>query len=159
MRNMKAAAIALVVMAVAACTPVAKRSVYPSGWSNFSSNETFRACAPYHLQKNMPIEHNLELLVTHGLLTQDQSQRVRIADVRVGDPECMVYAAYGLTTGSQTFFRGTKNDGLIQRSVAYWCANSEAPCPGVVVTIADGRVTNIRQATSDDQSKPPIVFH
>lgn len=155
---MKHATLLLCILAAAGCTPVAKRSVYASGWSDYSSGVAFKACAPYHLQKNMPVEPNLELLVARGLLTADQAQRARVADVRMGDPECLVYAAYGLSTDTVTFFRRTINDGLIHKSVAYWCSNSEAPCPGVVVTIADGTVTNIRRATPDDKPKPPIVL-
>ena len=145
-------------VAVTGCTPVSKRSVYSSGWSDDRSGAMFRMCAPYHLQKNMPIEPNLELLVAHGLLTPDQAQRARNADVQVGDPECLAYAAYGLSTGPVTFLRRTNKDGVIYKDITYWCSNSQAPCPGVIVTVADGKVTNIRRANPDDKPKPPAIF-
>jgi hypothetical protein len=155
---MKYITLLVCLVTILGCTPVAKRSTYPNGWSDYSSGITFKMCARYHLGKDMPVEPNLDLLVSHGLLNEEQAERVRHADVRVDDPECAVYAAYGLSTGAVTFHNRPNQEGLISKDVIYWCSNSQAPCPGVVVSIADGRVTGMRAATDSDRPKPLKTF-
>lgn len=134
--------LALASVLASGCAPYSSRSTYPSGWSNDTSERAYASCSVYHLRPDMPIEANLMLLVRTGRLTSEEANRVRDGRVRVGDSECAAFAAYGMDRSLNTFLTN-KDHALVQREVTYRCWNSTAPCPGIVIQIVDGRVTDI----------------
>lgn len=143
---MKAMFFILIAFVLAACTSVHK-SAYQSGWNNNSSENTYKECAMVWLDKDMFIQQNLNRLVQLNLLSNDEAGRVKEADLRSGDSECLVYATYGLNHSKVTFFMN-KDKQLISKTVHYSCQNSRVKCPGSEITIINGRVSNIKELTN-----------
>jgi hypothetical protein len=106
------------------------------------TNSAHQECGMYHLHKGMPIQQNLDRLITLGWLTTEQADRAASANVQIGDPECVAYAAYGLFISSYKVSTDlAKNE--IARELTYRCENSEAPCPGVKVKLSYGKVVGL----------------
>lgn len=134
-------------LSLAACDSVpTKRSAYPSGWNLDVSLEKHRQCGMVRFAKGTYIEHNLELLIDNGYLTQEQATRARNQDVRVGDPECVAYAAFGMSESLNTQSRDASKR-LISVRMDFRCEMSPTTCPGQRIVVADGHVV----------SKTPIV--
>lgn len=81
-------------------------------------------------------------LVSSGALTQDQGSRAIAREVQVGDPECMAYAAYGASLAKETLVMDA-HKSLVTLRWDYTCQHSPVSCPGLVVVIADGKVSSI----------------
>ena len=81
-------------------------------------------------------------LVSSGVLTQAQGRRVIAHDVRVGDPECMAYAAYGASLAKESFAMDSHKN-LVTVEWDFTCQHSPVSCPGLVVVIADGKVSAV----------------
>ena len=115
-------------------------SAYDSGWTNDTNEAAYKACSVYRITKDLSNPSVLENLVSSRVLTNEQAQRAISGDVRVGDPECLAYAAYGLDRhkiGTQTNNKGQ----FITKTATYLCSQSNVPCPGLVVRFSDGKVT------------------
>ena len=132
------AALALTVLSLSACAS-GPGSAYKDGWTETSSEHAYTECSVVHLAKGQLVPQNLDALVGNGMLTPAQAARVRAGTVRVGDPECLAYAAYGLQRAKITLTRDPSGK-LLSKTVAYVCGDSDAPCPGVNVEFVDGRV-------------------
>lgn len=127
-----------------ACASILQKSMYPSGWNAKVNESTYSTCGIVRHNEKIFIPQNVVALRNQGLLTADEAARVEKAAVKVGDSECMAYASYGMMRG--TVSKTSDRDGrTIERSVKYLCSNSPAPCPGVLVTFRDGRVSAIQQ--------------
>lgn len=127
-------------------------SAYESGWNGKISGEVFHECALSSWAPGFYFNENVDRLVPLGLLTQDEATRAKRHDVRVGDKECLAYAAYGFNPSKYQFSSNTKKL-LLSRSVEYRCEKSPIPCPGKLITIVDGRVSdiediNVKEATN-----------
>lgn len=81
-------------------------------------------------------------LVSSGVLTKDQGSRVIANEIQVGDPECMAYAAYGASMAKESFVMDPHKN-LVALQWDYTCQHSPVSCPGLVVVIADGKVSAI----------------
>lgn len=141
----KALAVAAVVASVlTACASIGQNSMYPSGWNANVNENAYSTCGIVRHNEKIFIPQNVVVLRNQGLLTADEAARVEKSAVKVGDSECMAYASYGLMRG--TISNTADVDGrTIEKSVKYFCSNSPAPCPGVLVTFRDGRVAAIQQ--------------
>lgn len=141
---------AVVACVLPACASIGQKSMYPSGWNASVNENTYSTCGIVRHNEKIFIPQNAVALRNQGLLTADEAARVEKATVKVGDSECMAYASYGLMRG--TVSNTTDLDGrTIEKSVKYLCSNSPAPCPGVVVTFRDGRVSAIQQIAKEHQ--------
>lgn len=127
---------------IGACSSTPK-SAYESGWDNEISENTYKECSPVWLNKDMFVSKNLNRLVKLGYLNSNQAERVKENNIRVGDPECAAYAANGLIRSNVTITRN-KNGQLTSKGFGYSCKNSQAKCPGVFITVSNGRITNIQ---------------
>ena len=130
------------VVLVAGCAMPASRSAYPSGWSMDRSAQVQKQCGVVWIGMVHSTPSNVPYLVSKGLLNQEQATRVDMQDVRPGDPECMVYAAYGLREGQATFQWDAKKR-LVSIQFDYRCDVSPLACPGRRVLVSDGRVSAI----------------
>lgn len=144
---MKAVLIIAVAAALSSCAAVEK-SAYSSGWNNTVSGETFTRCGRAVIGKGFRNPEVLSYLVETNTLTRDQADRATTADIRVGDPECQVYAAHGHYSGPSTFTQN-KDSKLLQRDIVYKCESASVECPGMVYSIVDGRVTAITPYTEE----------
>ncbi len=117
------------------------KSAYESGWTNDISEKTYTECAPVWLN-NILIPERLDDLVRLGHLNNEEAKRAKLSEVRVGDPECMAYAANGLFRTEVTY-RNNKEGQLTSKSFTYSCKNGPAKCPGTLITIVDAQVSNI----------------
>lgn len=97
-------------------------------------------CGMVWLDKEHFIQHNLDFLVQEGYLTAQQAYRAREHDVRLGDPECLAYAAYGLWQSKVTEVHDA-HKRLTSVAIDYRCELSPITCPSIRVQIIDGRVT------------------
>ena len=142
MRYIKIFPIALV---LTACSTVPE-SAYDSGWNNDVSEATYKECGKTTWNKGMYSSQNLRRLVPLGFLTQEQALRASKQEVRVGDPECLVFAAYGLKRGKFFNFTNDANKNLIEREFSYTCDTSDIKCPGKTFKVKNGVVTEISGA-------------
>lgn len=127
-----------------ACASIGQKSIYPSGWNANVNENAYSTCGIVRHNEKIFIPQNVVALRNQGLLTADEAARIEKAAVKVGDSECMAYASYGLMRG--TVSNMADLDGrTIEKSVKYLCSNSPVPCPGVLVTFRDGRVSAIQQ--------------
>ncbi|MDR6957439.1 uncharacterized protein YwbE [Pseudomonas brassicacearum] len=126
---------------VAAC--VSKpTSAYESGWTENTNEDAYNSCGRYRWDNKFKEPAVLQHLITSGALTSSQAQRAESQDVRVGDPECLAYAAYGLNRAKIGFQRN-KEGQVTEKIATYLCFNSEKTCSGVRVHFADGKVSRI----------------
>ena len=130
----------LVVSQLAACSNQPS-SAYESGWTSNTNEDAYAACGIYRIQKGFQDPAVLSQLVSSQRLTSEQAQRAAQRNVKVGDPECLAYAAYGLDR-TKIVFHKNKAGEATAKSVTYLCSQSEVPCPGLTVTFSDGKVTN-----------------
>jgi len=131
---------ALTLMTACSVTP---ESAYESGWNLKKSEGTYKECAMTWLKKDMFMAQNMDRLITLGYLTKEQAIRAAKSEVRVGDPECLAFAAFGLTRGSKLSFVNDSNKNLLERELNYSCKESNATCPGVSITIENGVVSSV----------------
>lgn len=124
---------------LAAC---ASKSAYDSGWTDETNEQAYGACGQYRVNKQFSNPGVLEGLIASGALSRSQAQRAIKQDVRIGDSECLAYAAYGLDRAVITTQKNTKGQ-VTQRLVTYQCSRSEVSCPSVRVHFADGVVSSI----------------
>lgn len=138
------AAIVACVLPACASIAIGQKSMYPSGWNANANENAYSTCGIVRHNEKIFIPQHVVVLRNQGLLTADEAARVEKAAIKVGDSECMAYASYGLMRGSVS--NTSDRDGrTIEKSVKYFCSNSPAPCPGVLVTFRDGRVSAIQQ--------------
>ena len=128
----------LAACALAGCA--GKQSAYESGWNNETNEDAYVACAPYRYQ-HREYQNVLDRVVAKGLLTGAQANRAMDMDVKIGDPECLAYAAYGAEILKTDFFK--PKGLLIKKAVTYDCREVSVPCPGLRVEFTDGKVTAI----------------
>lgn len=138
--------IAVVACVLPACASIGQKSMYPSGWNENVNENAYATCGIVRHNEKIFIPQNAVILRNQRLLTADEATRVEKADVKVGDSECMAYASYGLMRGPVSN-RVDLDGRTIEKSVKYFCSNSPAPCPGVLVTFRDGRISAIQQIT------------
>ena len=143
---MKFLLLMLSVFILISCTSMPK-SAYESGWNNDSSESIYKECATVWLEKDVFIPQNLNRLVQLKLLSGNDAGRVKIADLRPGDSECLIYATYGLNR-SKVKFVINKNKQLISKTVTYSCKNSQVKCPGTEIEIIDGKVSYIKELSN-----------
>jgi len=122
----------------------APKSAYESGWNNDMSNNIYKECAPVWLEKDVFVPQNLNRLVQLKLLSDNDAGRVKVADLRTGDSECLIYATYGLNR-SKVKFVINKEKQLISKTVTYSCKNSQVKCPGEEIKIIDGKISTIKE--------------
>jgi len=91
------------------------------------SNDTQRQCGTVWIGTAHSMPSNLPHLVAQGALTAEQAARVDVQDVRAGDPECMVYAAFGLRP-SQVNFSWAPGRRLVGIQWDYRCDDA-SPVP------------------------------
>lgn len=126
---------------IAACASKPS-SAYESGWTTNTNEDAYTNCAVFRLNKQIKDPAVLQHLVASGSLSKSQAQRALIQDVRVGDPECLAYAAYGLDRHKIAFYSNKKGQ-VTAKAVTYRCDQSEVVCPGLRVQFADGKVSGI----------------
>lgn len=135
--------ISMLAMAGCSSTPnVDFNEYYGSTWTNKASETTYTNCSVVWLNKDMMSSHNLQRLVENGKLTTEQAARAAKSFPKVGDPECMAYASYGLHRNTITLTRD-KNKQLIRKGTTYLCENSNAPCTGIKVEIENGLISSV----------------
>jgi hypothetical protein len=131
-----------IVLTLTACSTVPE-SAYESGWNNQVSEATYEECGKTTWNKEMYSSQNLARLVPLGYLTKEQATRASRQDVRIGDPECLVFAAYGLNRGKSFNFTTDTNKNLVEREFSYTCDTSDAKCPGITFKVKNGVVAEI----------------
>jgi len=130
------------VSVLSGCVSTVEKSAYTSGWTQKHSLKTQEQCGLVWIDKDHYMPGNLQVLVTYGLLTSEQAARVPTKELRVGDPECMVHATFGITQSRVVSSRDAKQH-LISVRFTYRCENSPVGCPGVEVDVADNHVASI----------------
>lgn len=126
---------------VAACVSKPS-SAYDSGWTENTNEDTYSSCGRYRWDNKFKEPAVLQNLVASGALTSSQAQRAEKQDVRIGDPECLAYAAYGLNRAKIGFQRNEKGQ-VTEKTATYLCFNSAPTCSGIRVHFADGKVSRI----------------
>ncbi|WP_338474327.1 hypothetical protein V3H56_05700 [Pseudomonas sp. MS646] len=117
-------------------------SAYESGWTENTNEDAYSTCGRYRWDNKFKEPAVLQRLVASGTLTSSQAQRAEAQDVRVGDPECLAYAAYGLNRAKISFYKNTKGQ-VTEKTATYLCFNNQPNCSGVRVHFADGKVSRI----------------
>ncbi len=135
--------LSLCVLTLLSACSVTPESAYESGWNLKKSEGTYKECAMTWLNKDMFMAQNMDRLIALGYLTKEQAIRAAKSEVRVGDPECLAFAAFGLTRGSKLSFVNDINKNLLERKLNYSCEESNAKCPGVSITIKNGIVSSV----------------
>ena len=141
------------------CVSQRTRSHYPSGWNMMESSQIQKQCGIWQDSTLTELEtrEHVSDLVSSGVLTQDQGSRVLAHEVRVGDPECMAYAAYGASKAKETFINDVHKNLMILEW-DYTCQHSPVSCPGLAVIIADGRVSSIHPLPPTNDGNTVPVF-
>lgn len=124
------------------CSSAQNKSVFQSGWNNETNEAVFIECGACRPSKGVYFQQNLDRLVGLGVLNAEQAMRAAKGDVLPGDPECLAYAALGYNRKGI----GVKKNAegiVIEKFVTYSCDDSDAPCPGIKVIFADGKVTSV----------------
>ncbi|MBS7413374.1 hypothetical protein [Pseudomonas syringae] len=124
---------------VAGCS--SNPSAFQSGWTNDTNENAYKECGSFRYAGH-EYGNTLDKLVAAKKLTAAQANRAIARDVRVGDSECLAYAAYGLDRKTIKFEHNSKKQ-LVVKSVTYECKTNPVSCPGIRVTFVDGTVQSI----------------
>lgn len=130
----------LVVFQLAACANEPS-SAYDSGWTSNTNEDAYAACGSFRIKKGFQDPAVMNHLVASHQLTGEQAARAVQRNVQIGDPECLVFAAYGLDRHKISFYKNKAGE-VTSKSVTYLCSQSEVPCPGLKVTFSDGKVAS-----------------
>lgn len=115
------------------------------GQRHVTDDPSYVACSEYRSQKHeyQPV---LDKVVASGLLTPNEANRAMDRDVRVGDPKCLAYAAYGADVKGWDY--GDNGAGKFAiKSVVYTCDWSDVPCPGIEIIFAGEKVYSVAPLT------------
>ncbi|WP_236585284.1 hypothetical protein [Dyella sp. EPa41] len=105
-----------------------------------------KQCGVVWIGLNHSTPSNFPRLVAQGVLTPEQAARVDAQMLRVGDPECMVYASFGIRE-NEADFRRDRDKRLISIALDFRCDLSPVSCPGWHVEVRDGLVSTVRPLT------------
>ncbi|SEN75054.1 hypothetical protein [Pseudomonas sp. ok266] len=130
----------LTVLPLAACSNQPS-SAFDSGWTSKTNEEAYANCGSFRFNKGFQDPSVIQRLVESRQLTAEQAAQAVQRNVKVGDPECLAFAAYGLDVQRFDIYRNNAGE-TTARAVTYSCSQSDVPCPGLTVTFSDGKVVS-----------------